>query len=309
MHAAATRRLVGTGAPPHRQLLAANGIEDPDAWLADARDQVLAALHEHGPMTARSLGTQGAGAHAQDRDGARQEVVRVGLRAHPGAAEPRLRGRDRAHEAHRHLDQRRLHVRRDGLLARRRARRPHGAGGGPRPRAALAARLRPGTTTDLQWWMGWTVATTKHALADAGAVAVLVDGGPAWVAPGDEEPADAAGPVGRAAARARPDDDGLEGARLVPPRRLRRHLRPDGQRRPDDLGRRAGRGRLGAGGRRGDPDALPRRRAGPTGGRRSRSGRPTSPGCWGRPGSRCASRATCRPRCSRATRTRPRVTA
>ncbi len=56
MHAAATRKLVG---PEHRRtakLLAENGIDDPDAWLADARDQVLAALHEHGPMTARSLG-------------------------------------------------------------------------------------------------------------------------------------------------------------------------------------------------------------------------------------------------------------
>jgi hypothetical protein len=56
MHAAATRRLVG---PEHRRtsrLLAENGIEDPDTWLADARDQVLDALHEHGPMTARSLG-------------------------------------------------------------------------------------------------------------------------------------------------------------------------------------------------------------------------------------------------------------
>ena len=56
MHAAATRKLVG---PEHRRtakLLADNGVDDPDAWLADARDQVLAALHEHGPLTARSLG-------------------------------------------------------------------------------------------------------------------------------------------------------------------------------------------------------------------------------------------------------------
>src|SRR6476619_1837278 len=56
MHAGATRNLVG---PEHRRtarLLAENGVDDPDAWLADARDRVLAALHEHGPMTARSLG-------------------------------------------------------------------------------------------------------------------------------------------------------------------------------------------------------------------------------------------------------------
>src|SRR3954447_12201003 len=56
MHAAATRKLVG---PEHRRtarLLAENGVDDPEAWLADAREQVLAALHEHGPMTARTLG-------------------------------------------------------------------------------------------------------------------------------------------------------------------------------------------------------------------------------------------------------------
>src|SRR3954449_2970095 len=52
MHAAATRKLVG---PEHRRtvkLLADNGVEDAETWLADARDQVLDALHEHGPMTA-----------------------------------------------------------------------------------------------------------------------------------------------------------------------------------------------------------------------------------------------------------------
>ena len=84
MHAAATRKLVG---PEHRRtakLLAENGIDDPDAWLADARDQVLAALHEHGPLTARSLGTQGARAHPQDRDGAREEVVRARSPRTPG---------------------------------------------------------------------------------------------------------------------------------------------------------------------------------------------------------------------------------
>src|SRR3954470_1397849 len=58
MHAAATRKLVG---PEHRRtakLLAANGVEDPDAWLAEARVHVLVALHRHGPMTARALGIQ-----------------------------------------------------------------------------------------------------------------------------------------------------------------------------------------------------------------------------------------------------------
>jgi hypothetical protein len=45
----------------------------------------------------------------------------------------------------------------------------------------------PATSTDLQWWTGWTVATTRHALADVGAVEVQVGTGAAWVAPDDVE--------------------------------------------------------------------------------------------------------------------------
>jgi hypothetical protein len=52
----------------------------------------------------------------------------------------------------------------------------------------------PGTSKDLQWWTGWTVATTRRALADCAAVEVLVDTGPAWVAPGDEDPVEPAEP-------------------------------------------------------------------------------------------------------------------
>src|SRR4051794_40737330 len=58
MHAAATRKLVG---PEHRRtakLLEENGIDGPETWLADAREQVVAALEEHGPMTARALGNK-----------------------------------------------------------------------------------------------------------------------------------------------------------------------------------------------------------------------------------------------------------
>src|SRR3954469_21459488 len=56
MHAAATRKLVGPERRRTAGLLADNGVADPEAWLDDAREQVLAALHEHGPMTARTLG-------------------------------------------------------------------------------------------------------------------------------------------------------------------------------------------------------------------------------------------------------------
>jgi hypothetical protein len=52
----------------------------------------------------------------------------------------------------------------------------------------------PGTTKDLQWWAGWTVATTRTALANCRAVEVGVvrpDGqgvAEAWVADGDDAP-------------------------------------------------------------------------------------------------------------------------
>jgi hypothetical protein len=73
-----------------------------------------------------------------------------------------------------------------------------------RPAAAELAdrwlrRFGPATTTDLQWWTGWTAGLTRHALADCGAVPVEVEPAegaatvPGWVAAGDEEPVAHAG--------------------------------------------------------------------------------------------------------------------
>src|SRR5215211_1084188 len=66
-----------------------------------------------------------------------------------------------------------------------------------RARAELARRwlvaYAPGTQRDLQWWTGWTVAKTKAALREIGAVDVAIetaDGGsvPGYAAPGDLGP-------------------------------------------------------------------------------------------------------------------------
>jgi hypothetical protein len=194
MHAAATRTLVG---PEHRRtakLLAANGVDDPDAWLADARAQVLAALHEHGPLTARALGqkvpalthkivmapgkTYSATVSAHTR-----VLLNLGFEGQVLRTRPTgswINGAYTYAAADRWLD---------------------GGLGETDPRVAaceLALRwlhaFGPGSTADLQWWTGWTAATTRRALADCGAVEVLVDDGPAWVAPGDEGPAHDAEP-------------------------------------------------------------------------------------------------------------------
>ena len=53
----------------------------------------------------------------------------------------------------------------------------------------------PATTTDVQWWTGWTKGATTKALAAAAAEPVaLSDGGAAWVAAGDTEPVEPAEP-------------------------------------------------------------------------------------------------------------------
>ena len=74
---------------------------------------------------------------------------------------------------------------------------PGGIGTGLDKRAAAAGLARlwlrsfgPGTRTDLQWWAGWTAATTTRALADVGAVEVELDDGVGLLLPDDLDPVD-----------------------------------------------------------------------------------------------------------------------
>ena len=188
MHAAATRKLVG---PEHRRtarLLADNGVADPEGWLADAREQVLTALHEHGPMTARMLGER--------VPALRHKIVMAPGKKYSATVSAHTRVL--------------LNLGFEGQVVRT---RPTGSwingaytyaamdswldgglDGLKEAEAASELALRwlhafgPATTADLQWWTGWTGATTKRALADCGAVPVDLDGGGGWVAPGDDEP-------------------------------------------------------------------------------------------------------------------------
>jgi hypothetical protein len=186
MHAAATRRLVG---PEHRRtakLLGENGIDEPEAWLADAREQVVAALDEHGPMTARTLGdrvpslrhkivmapgkkwTATVSAHTR-------VLLNLGFEGQIVRTKPTGTWINGAY----------TYAAMDDWL-------DGGLGDLTEREAARELALRwlqafgPGTSTDLQWWMGWTVAVTRQALADCEAVEVRLDDGAGWVAPGDE---------------------------------------------------------------------------------------------------------------------------
>lgn len=193
MHAAATRRLVGPERRRLEGLLAANDVEDPRGWVAHAAGLTLETLREHGPMTARSLGT----AVPELR---RQIVMAPGKKwtatvsAHTrvltllGFEGRLLRGRPAGSWV-------------SGAYAYAAADAWLDGGLGDIAEAEAARDLAthwlrafgPGTSTDLQWWMGWTGATTTRALRDCGAFEVGLDGGTGWVAPGDDEPVEPAG--------------------------------------------------------------------------------------------------------------------
>lgn len=186
-HASSTRRIAAAQARRTIDLLAAGGIgPDAEAWLDRARTEVLAALHDLGPATTRELGEAVP-------DLRRPLVVGAGTRnAVTVAAHTRV------------LQQLGF----EGAVVRT---RPTGTWVNAEYRWAVmddwapgvvtalderpaAARLLerwlrvfgPGTTDDLRWWTGWTVATLRRALADAGAVEVRLDGGGAgWLAPDD----------------------------------------------------------------------------------------------------------------------------
>jgi hypothetical protein len=195
VHVAATAKLA---APEHRRtagLLAANGIDDPEGWLADARDQVRAALRAHGPMTARSLGTWAPAL--------RHQIVMAPGKSYSATVSAHTRVL--------------LNLGFEGEIVRTRPAGTWVSGayayavmddwmpGGLRPgelterEAARGVALRwlrafgPGTATDLQWWTGWTKATTRAALADCEAVEVALDDGTGWVAADDVDEAE---PVG-----------------------------------------------------------------------------------------------------------------
>jgi hypothetical protein len=202
MHAAATRKLIGPESRRTEKLLAEGGLPDPAAWLTSARGLALDALREHGPMTARQVGERvpelrhpmelaPGTSYATTASAHTRVLLQLGFE---GAV---LRGRPSGSWVSGAYH----YVATDSWL-------PEGLGDLDVREAAAELvgrwlrRFGPATTTDVQWWHGWTATTTRQALADAGAVPVTLRGGedgsleqPGWLAPDDvEEPGSDAGP-------------------------------------------------------------------------------------------------------------------
>lgn len=176
-------------------MLDSAGIADPPGWLADADAQVVDLLVASGPLTAREVGTQlphlavqvpvGSGKFTTTAAAHSRVLLVLGftgrvLRARPTGSW--INGQYR--------------------YAATRAWFPDGFDAdGADPRAAAAELARrwlwtfgPGLQSDLQWWAGWTVAATKRALADVGAVAVELDEGIGHLLPDDVDPVGPAPP-------------------------------------------------------------------------------------------------------------------
>lgn len=155
-----------------------------ERWLAEVEAEVVSALAEHGDCTGAEL--------SQRVPRLREQVVVA---------------RGKPYEARQNVASRIIRVMAaEGRIARQ---RPAGswtssqfrwAAAEPLPdvpadraRADLAGAwltaYGPGTEADLKWWTGWTLTDTRKALAAVGAETVLLDGGPAFVAPGDAGPA------------------------------------------------------------------------------------------------------------------------
>ena len=188
-------------------MLTEGGIDDAAAWLEAAKGDILALLRSEGPMTARAVGLRipslahplrlAVGTKYEGTQNAHSRVLlQLGfeaalVRTRPtgtwingqytwAAMDPWLPGG----------------LLRDGDLQVGGELVAGGPAAGTVPpdverQAAreLAAlwlqRFGPGTSTDLQWWTGWTTTMTRRALADVEAVPVDLDGVPGWLAADD----------------------------------------------------------------------------------------------------------------------------
>ncbi|WP_375431910.1 winged helix DNA-binding domain-containing protein [uncultured Friedmanniella sp.] len=186
LHAAATRALVPVERRRTCAMLAASGVADPESWLDGARNLVLSDLETHGPSTARELGTRIPALArplqlASGTQYAATQAAHTRVTLNLGFTGDILRARPTGSWV-------------NGAYRYAVAEAWLPGGLGDRDPAEAAAELAdhylrrfgPATTTDLQWWTGWTKTGTVRALAAAAAVPVEMDGVRGWLAAGDD---------------------------------------------------------------------------------------------------------------------------
>lgn len=198
-HAACTTALASAQWKRLVQMVDDSGFaDDGAAWVASARAETLAALAAMGTATARQLGKAvpalteklhlAAGKSYAATQGAHTRVL-LNLGFDGAIVRGRPSGAWNSSEYPWALSERWL---------------PGGIVGAERVNVDVAAaelargyiaQFGPATTADLQWWAGWTIATTRRALAAIGAVEVDLDGGVGWVL-ADDDDVDASTKVG-----------------------------------------------------------------------------------------------------------------
>ncbi len=184
-HHASTLGLVRVQRRQLLEMLTAGGISDPDGWLVEAGAELVELLAAAGPLTAREVGARlpalavpvpvGSGTFATTQAAHSRVLLLLGFEGRVIRTRPTgtwINGQYRWAASASWLPG---GFDRPGLDVR--------TGAAELARRWLAA-FGPGTRTDLQWWAGWTVATTKQALADVGAVEVELDGSPDGGGPG-----------------------------------------------------------------------------------------------------------------------------
>jgi hypothetical protein len=161
--------------------------EDGDAWLAEAREEVLALLATAGDLPARKIREQVpildvkvSGSPASERWGAPVNVAPRVL-SWLGARADVVRGRNGGHWR----TSRPQWTLMNRWLGEAPTTWPTEKGYAELVRRWLA-RFGPGTEADLVWWLGSTKSAVRAALAAIGAVEVGLEGGGAgWVLPDD----------------------------------------------------------------------------------------------------------------------------
>ncbi len=167
---------------------------DVDAWLDEVEAQTVAALDELGSATATELTKRVPGLRVQISFGAGKKWAgKVGVSTRMLfllAGEARIiRGRPRGTWLSSMYEWAPM----DRWV-------PGGLVEPPteKAQAELARRwlsaFGPGTQRDIQWWTGWTVAITRRALADVGAVEVELDEGTGFALASDLESTPDVGP-------------------------------------------------------------------------------------------------------------------